>query len=303
MAGTEEGHLKVFNSVFDNIVEQSINAHRREVTGISTSPCGRYVISCGKDGIVFVYQVSLTNREGFVSRKLHDQINDYEINPLVGVMDDELSDIVLVQRNDLAEKNRYNKILEKNLEEMKRKLVIQEDDDNRRFEAELAHLTKEKDQAIAELTQQFEALRAEKGELEVSAQSSYAQLQGRNEKMLEDLEVLYEKKLAIENRKYFELEHTFERQKETQVQEQAQFTRRMEETLALLKHEFVECYRKAERVHNSQQQAIAQGEREFNEKMTQIEEEHEGELRKVSEAIVSLEAEKNKSSIEYITNI
>lgn len=30
-------------------------------------------------------------------------------------MDDELSDIVLVQRNDLAEKNRYNKILEKNL--------------------------------------------------------------------------------------------------------------------------------------------------------------------------------------------
>jgi hypothetical protein len=46
-----------------------------------------------------------------VSRKLHDQINDYEINPLVGVMDDEMSDIVLVQRNDLAEKNRYNKIL------------------------------------------------------------------------------------------------------------------------------------------------------------------------------------------------
>jgi hypothetical protein len=29
LAGTEEGHLKVFNSVFDNIVEQSINAHRR----------------------------------------------------------------------------------------------------------------------------------------------------------------------------------------------------------------------------------------------------------------------------------
>jgi hypothetical protein len=79
--------------------------------------------------------------------------------------------------------------------------------------------------------------------------------------------------------------------------------RRMEETLALLKHEFVECYRKAERVHNSQQQAIAQGEKEFSEKMTQVEEEHEGELRKVSEAIVSLEAEKNKSSIEYITNI
>ena len=89
----------------------------------------------------------------------------------------------------------------------------------------------------------------------------------------------------------------FEKQKEAQGQEQAQFMRRMDETLSLLKHEFVECYRKAERVHNSQQQAIAQGEKEFSEKMGQIEEEHEGELRKVSEAIVALEGEKNKSSI------
>lgn len=67
-------------------------------------------------------------------------------------MDDELSDIVLVQRNDLAEKNRYNKILEKNLEEMRRRLVIQEDDDNRRYEAELNKLAKEKEDVISQLT-------------------------------------------------------------------------------------------------------------------------------------------------------
>lgn len=102
-------------------------------------------------------------------------------------MDDELSDIVLVQRNDLAEKNRYNKILEKNLEEMRRRLVIQEDDDNRRYEAELNKLAKEKEEIIAQLTAEFDALRVEKQELEVSAQANYSQLQGRNEKMLEDL--------------------------------------------------------------------------------------------------------------------
>ena len=42
-------------------------------------------------------------------------INDYEINPLIGVVDDELSEIVLVQKNDLNEKTRYTKILEKSL--------------------------------------------------------------------------------------------------------------------------------------------------------------------------------------------
>lgn len=46
-----------------------------------------------------------------MNRKLHDQLSDYEINPLIAVLDDQLADIVLVQRNDLTEKNRYNKIL------------------------------------------------------------------------------------------------------------------------------------------------------------------------------------------------
>ena len=62
LGGTDEGCLKVFNSVFDNIVEQSLNVHRKEITGMATSPCGRYVISVSRDGIIFIYQVSLTNR-------------------------------------------------------------------------------------------------------------------------------------------------------------------------------------------------------------------------------------------------
>jgi hypothetical protein len=33
-----------------------------------------------------------------VSKKLNDQVNEYELNPLVGVLDDELCDIVLIQR-------------------------------------------------------------------------------------------------------------------------------------------------------------------------------------------------------------
>jgi hypothetical protein len=37
----------------------------------------------------------------------------------------------------------------------------------------------------------------------VSSQAGYIQTQNRNEKMLEDIEALYEKKLALENKKYF----------------------------------------------------------------------------------------------------
>ena len=80
--------------------------------------------------MIFVYQVSLTDREGFIAtnKRLHEQGADYELNPMIGVMDDDLADIVLVQRNDINEKIRYTKLLEKNLEDMKRKLVLQDDD-------------------------------------------------------------------------------------------------------------------------------------------------------------------------------
>jgi hypothetical protein len=57
----------------------------------------------------------------------------------------------------------------------------------------------------------------------------------------------------------------------------------------MLRREFIECFRKAERVHSGQQQSIAMGEREFGEKVAQIEEEHESELKKVTEEIVRLE--------------
>jgi WD40 repeat protein len=75
IAGTDEGCLKVFNSPFDNIVEQTLNVHLKELSKIHVSPCGRYVFSVGDDSNIFIYQVSLTNREGFISKRLHDQVN------------------------------------------------------------------------------------------------------------------------------------------------------------------------------------------------------------------------------------
>lgn len=53
----------------------------------------------------------MTSREGYVNKKMNEQVNDYEVNPLVGVLDDDLADVVLVQRNDVNEKCKYNKIL------------------------------------------------------------------------------------------------------------------------------------------------------------------------------------------------
>ena len=90
-------------------------------------------------------------------------------------------------------------------------MVVQEDDDKRKYEGQMADLIAEKDELLKKRNKEFQRLKKIKQELEMTSHSGYTQIQGRNEKMLEDIEALYEKKLALENKKYFELENVFEK--------------------------------------------------------------------------------------------
>ncbi len=59
-------------------------------------------------------------------------------------------------------------------------MVVQEDDDRRRYEAELVNLNSEKESQLTRLGQELERLKQQKQELEVTSQSAYMQTQGRN---------------------------------------------------------------------------------------------------------------------------
>lgn len=47
IAGVDDGSVKVFNVGFDNLAEQSLNSHSKEIVKLETSPCGRYVFTIG----------------------------------------------------------------------------------------------------------------------------------------------------------------------------------------------------------------------------------------------------------------
>lgn len=66
---------------------------------------------------------------------------------------------------------------------------------------------------IEQLTTEFEKLKKEKKDLELQVHTDFVDTQGSNNRMLEDLEALFEKKLATENQKYFELEMQYEKLK------------------------------------------------------------------------------------------
>ena len=253
IAGTDEGCIKVFNSSFDNIVEQTLNIHLKEISKIHVSPCGRYVFSVGEDCNIFVYQVSLTNREGFISKRLHDQVNEYELNPLIGVLDDELAEIILVQRNQVNEKIRYIKLLEKSLEDMRLRIIIEDDENKKRYEHHLSRLETKLNSEIDELSSEFEKLKKHKKDLELQVQTNFVDTQNSSNKMLEDIEALYEKKLAEENQSYFELENQYEKVKVEQTNETEVIEQKIKSSINQLKADFVETFRRAEKIHEQKQ--------------------------------------------------
>jgi hypothetical protein len=81
---------------------------------VQTSPCGRFVFTVGEDGVLFIYQVSITYKDGTLVRKKAVEGKEFEelqLNPYVSVVDDFLADIVLVNRSDIDEQLRLQKQL------------------------------------------------------------------------------------------------------------------------------------------------------------------------------------------------
>lgn len=96
-------------------------------------------------------------------------------------------------------------MLEKSLEDMKNKIVIQDDESDKKYKTEIVKLEALLNDQIDELSQNFENFKKEKKDLETQTQTTFMDTQSHNNKMLEEIEALYEKKLTIENQKYFEL--------------------------------------------------------------------------------------------------
>jgi hypothetical protein len=66
---------------------------------------------------------------------------------------------VLIQRNTINEKIRYIKMLEKNLEEMKNKIVVQDDESFKSHKTELNKLETLLNEKVEQLAAEFEGLK------------------------------------------------------------------------------------------------------------------------------------------------
>ena len=78
---------------------------------------------------------------------------------------------------------------------------------------------------------------------------------------------------------------------------------KLKNSLDQLKNDFVETFKRAERIHEQKQSELVDGEKMFNEKVNQIEEEHEDELKRINKKITQIGDQKDVKTAEYITTM
>ena len=69
--------------------------------------------------------------------------------------------------------------------------------------------------------------------------------------------------------------------------------KKIRNSLDQLKNDFIDTFKKAEKIHEQKQHELISGEKMFNEKVNQIEEEHEDELKRINKKITQIGDQKD----------
>lgn len=128
----------------------------------------------------------------------------------------------------------------------------------------------------------MESLKKQKKSLELKSEADLKDLESKNVRAAEELQTLYERKLSFENEKYFQLEQELMQLRIKYGKEMDSLQATYNANIQLLKGEFSESFNKAEKVYTATKQSSDQIQRIFDERVNQIEDEHEMEIRELN---------------------
>ncbi len=85
----ENGTIVTFAGLDTPVISSHQNHHISTITSMVLSPCGGYLITCGADALIFVYEVRIFNPNNEMKQQ------DFSFSTVV---DDFLADVVLVNK-------------------------------------------------------------------------------------------------------------------------------------------------------------------------------------------------------------
>eukprot|EP01022_Parablepharisma_sp_SALTPOND_P004468 TRINITY_DN120354_c1_g1_i1.p1 TRINITY_DN120354_c1_g1~~TRINITY_DN120354_c1_g1_i1.p1 ORF type:complete len:878 (+),score=144.26 TRINITY_DN120354_c1_g1_i1:1438-4071(+) len=275
IAGTDNGLIKYYEYPSTKPYGE-LNVHAGPISKILVSPNGQYVFSCGEDGVIFMYSVSLKMEKGHAEEVKGDEI-------ISSTMLDGLSNVVLVEKEKIRAE-------QKNLEELNLKVNELQNDIKARVKQSkvqwaenVKELEAEKKKALAELEARLSSLKEELSKKEQQHTEAMKKLEASHVNAIADLEAIFKARIDRQKKSYMNLEQSkkeevrflndkLERLKEEKDKELLEEQLRYEKDLERLN-------RKIKEVKDAQSKA----ERRFEDKLTLQEEEHGEEMNRREE--------------------
>jgi len=272
-AGTTDGAVQSYIWAMDStegIREgQQYLVSKGAVTRMGASADESQLFLASEDGTLFMFDVHLMEEGEVAEKKAIDPAN--------------FLDVVLVTRADVEEKTSTMQDLENKIGEVQvqaeYKLHLHDQD----WAEKTKKMKEETEAARGAAEARFEALRRRKEQQELEAVEAIQNMERAHMKAAEELESLYEKKLAIEAQRYRGLLHEKE-DMECSYEEQLEITKsKYNSVIMKLKNEYEAKTKEQQDAYYRLKDELANTKAQYEEFVRQQDEDHEDEVLKVQQ--------------------
>ena len=277
LAGDSAGSIQMLGFKPGSPVIGEVVAHAGAVTRIRSSQDGRFVFSAGSDGVIFIYHV-IEPREMLqpMDRMEIDQKEKEDAyNKLV---DERLAEIVLIPRN-LLDQFRINvEGFNQEINNMKQKIEYHKGQQEMQYNEQLKEMRETMWNELQSLVNKYDEITRDKAKQEREYLEKFENLGKAHHNAVDNVEELYEKKLALEDEKFRKLEKERAAIKAMYEEQIRTLQKQNEEAIENLAKEFRDTLKQTQDQYESTRKTAEELKLVYEERLAQQEDEHENEI-------------------------
>jgi hypothetical protein len=185
------------------------------------------------------------------------------------VVDKDLAEVVLVKRNEIDLYLNEQKKLKNDYEDLENKMEYQSQEEKKRMEKQVDEMKEKMNLEIQMWSRRYEELKAQKTQIEKESANLLKNMENNHLKAVEELENLYEKKLAFENEKFLQQEQELLEERMKFEKKLKEVERRHDTNITDLKGDFTSKFTQAQHEYRSTKATADDLRQIYEEKLTQ----------------------------------
>ena len=280
----DRGHIMFYEYPLESSQFTTYNVHNNGVNHIRVSPDGKYLFSCGNDGLLGIFQIPEIDKFRFQSLKEVSK-DDNQRNDALShqILDPLLADVILIDKAEKEELMATIQMLKNELNEKNEKLDQIENKNSMMLQETLAEAEKKRMETIRQMEQRIKIINDERNKEQLEYLNNMKSKEEEYKKSIEEMEHSYSKKLAFESKKYYKLESEKVNQKLSYENEIQKLKEMFKEEKQSMNDKFQMDLEALKKQSEATQKQFDHLKLIFDEKLNQEELDHDEEMKKYEE--------------------